>query len=440
MVGPAGLTAADVALADGQIVAVEPELTGFDATEEVDARGLHVFPGGVDTHVHFNEPGRPDWETFADGSAALAAGGYTAFVEMPLNSRPVTVDADSFDAKLEVAASTSLVDFGLWGGLVPGNLDQLEALVERGVAGFKAFMCSSGNEDFPAVDDWTLAEGMRRLARLGSILLVHAEDSGILDALARSARAEGRSGIRDFLRSRPAAAELQAIARAIFWAGETGCRLHVVHVSTAAGARMIGEAAARGVDVSCETCPHYLLFTSADLERLGAVAKCTPPFRSAADVAGLWRGVGDGSVPMIVSDHSPTSPENKLGDDFFQVWGGVSGCQSTRRLLLAAGPAHGLDEAVIARATARNPARRFELAGKGELAAGLDADLWLVDLSESGVLSRQELLYRNPSSLHEGQPVRGRTVRTIVRGQTVFAEGRVVSPPVGRLLRPGRAS
>jgi allantoinase len=440
VVTPSGVISADVAVTGGHIAAVGLDLSSMAAAEEVDAVGLHVFPGGIDSHVHFNEPGRTEWETVATGSAALASGGYTAFVDMPLNSQPVTVDGESFDLKLEAATASSVVDFGLWGGLVPGSLEYLGELGERGVMGFKAFMCLSGIDEFPAADDYTLYQGMRRIARLGSILMLHAEAPGIVDVLARQAVAEGRTGPRDFIRSRPAVAESEAISRAIFWAEETACPIHIVHVSTARGVLMVREAQGRGVDVTCETCPHYLFFTEEDIERLGGVGKCTPPFRSAADRDALWRLLVDGTLPMVVSDHSPSSLDLKQGDDFFRLWGGISGCQSTRLLLLAAGPGRGLDLTAVAAVTARNEARRFGLPGKGEIAVGFDADLWLVDLSYQGVVRAEELLYRNPFSVHEGQPIRGRTVRTVVRGQTVFANGQVVSEPVGRLIKPSRAA
>ncbi|TMG28281.1 MAG: hypothetical protein E6H97_05205 [Chloroflexi bacterium] len=225
---------------------------------------------------------------------------------------------------------------------------------------------------------------------------------------------------------------MAAIANAIELAAQTGCRLHVVHVSTLAGMQMIRAAQGRGVDVSGETCPHYLLYVEDDLVRLGGVGKCFPPFRTAADRDGLWRLLASGVLPIVVSDHSPSTLELKQGDDYFQIWGGLSGCQSTRRLLLA----RSLDLRRLAAATAGNVARRFALAGKGEIAPGYDADLWLVDLTDTDVLRREELLYKNRFSAHEGQPVRGRTVRTIRRGETVFAGGKVVVESGGRFMRP----
>jgi allantoinase len=434
VVTPGGVSVADIAITDGVISAVGPNLPS--SPDEIEAPGLHVLPGGIDSHVHFNEPGHTDWETIANGSAALAAGGYTAFVDMPLNSLPVTIDGAAFDLKLAAASASSTLDFGLWGGLVPGNLDRLEELHARGVLGFKAFMCPSGLNEFATCDESTLREGMRRVAALGSILLLHAEDAEVVDSLSREAIAHGMTGARDFARSRPANAELNAISRAISFAEETSCAIHIVHVSTAQGMRWIQEAQTSGVNVSGETCPHYLLYTEDDLERLGGLGKCTPPFRTADDREGLWAMLADGSLPMVVSDHSPSAPDLKRGEDFFKLWGGISGCQSTRQLLLEGAHQRSIDVAVIAAASATNVGRRFGLPRKGEVAVGFDADLWLVDLSHEGVVRREELLYCNPFSAHEGQPIRGRTARTLVRGRTVFADGRVFKESRGSLLKP----
>ncbi|OLE78471.1 MAG: allantoinase [Actinobacteria bacterium 13_1_20CM_2_65_11] len=423
-----GVDESDIEIADGRIIAVGANLGGA-AADEIDATGLHIFPGGIDSHVHFNEPGRSEWETIANGSAALAAGGYTTFVDMPLNNLPVTTDAGAFELKLDAAARSSHVDFGFWGGLIPGNLEHLDELAKRGVSGFKAFMCPSGIDEFPACDAEVLRAGMERIAELGSILLVHAEDPSRLDS------PNGQTA-RDFIWSRPADAELEAITLAIGLAGDTGCRLHVVHVSTARGAELIDEAHQRGVDVSGETCPHYLLYVEDDMERLGGIAKCAPPFRTALDRERLWWMLRDGRLPMVVSDHSPSTLELKQGDDFSKLWGGISGCQSTRQLLLANNQKDRLELPVIAAATSTNVAKRFRLAGKGDIAPGYDADLSLVDLSYEGVVRREDLLYRNPFSAHEGRPIRGRTVRTLVRGRTVFVDGQVDRTSRGRFVRP----
>jgi allantoinase len=429
---------ANIGVAGGEIVTVEPELTG-GAMEELDATGLYIFPGVMDAHLHFNEPGRVEWEGIATGSRAVAAGGGTCYFDMPLNAHPPTVDADAFDAKLAAARASSLVDFGLWGGIVPGNLDKLDELAERGVVGYKAFMANSGIEDFTASDDLALYEGMEGAARLGRIVAVHAENDALVTGLGQRARAEGRTGVRDFLASRPVIAELDAIQRAIIFAEETGCALHIVHVSTGRGVALVVAARARGVNVTCETCPHYLVITEADVEELGAVAKCAPPLRPESDRSELWERVIAGEVAFVASEHSPAPASMKTGDDFFAIWGGISGCQTLLRSLLTAGwEERGLPLAQIAALTSSNVARRFNIAKKGRLAPGYDADLALIDLGASDVLQQSDLLYRHPHSPFVGRRLRGRIARTILRGHTVYAEGRVVAEPMGALVRPDR--
>ena len=295
---------ADLAVSAGRVAALGPQLEG-SADVEMEASGLHVFPGVIDAHVHFNEPGRSEWEGFATGTRALAAGGTTSFFEMPLNASPPTLDAASFHLKRQAAQASALVDFGLWGGLVPDNLARLDELADCGVVGYKAFMCNSGIEDFSAVDDETLYKGMQHVARLGKLLAVHAEDEVLTSALAQQAQAEGRSGMRAYLASRPVQAELLAIRRALAMAEATGCPLHIVHVSSGSGVALVAEARARGSDVSCETCPHYLVLTEEDVERLGAVAKCSPPLRPVAERDALWQRLLAGEIQFIGSDHSP---------------------------------------------------------------------------------------------------------------------------------------
>src|SRR5215210_1603757 len=227
VVTPNDINIADVAVSHGEIVEVSPEIAGT-AREVIDARGLHVLPGVVDVHVHFNEPGRAGWEGWATRSAACAVGGTTTVAEMPLNAHPPTLDGPSFDAKHKAAEASSRVDFALWGGLTPVNLERMEELAGRGVIGFKAFMSSSGIDDFPAADDATLFSGMQRAAAFGLPVAVHAENDALTSALAASSVAAGQITARDYLASRPVIAEIEAITRAILFDEETGCALHVV--------------------------------------------------------------------------------------------------------------------------------------------------------------------------------------------------------------------
>ncbi len=436
VVTPDGVSIADVAVSDGEIVEVSPEIMGT-ACEEINARGLHVLPGVLDVHVHFNEPGRSEWEGWATGSAACAVGGTTTVAEMPLNAHPPTLDGPSFDAKQKAAETSSFVDFALWGGLTPVNLEHLEELAGRGVIGFKAFMSNSGIDDFPAADDATLFAGMQRAASLGLPVAVHAENDALTAALAARAIAAGQTGARDYLASRPAIAEVEAIARAVLFAEETGCALHVVHVSTGRGIAQIAAARAHGVDVTAETCPHYLVFDEDDLERLGAIAKCAPPIRPRCEVDRLWQQLAQGDIQIVASDHSPAPPDMKTGDDFFRIWGGISGCQSLLTSLLSAGHIEReIPLPSLASVMADGPASRFRIAAKGRIAQGHDADLVLVELRESITLRAHNLRYRHKHSPFTGMTFASRPRRTILRGTTVAIDGAVVGTRCGRFVTP----
>ncbi len=440
VVTPAGVSRKDVGIQAGRFVRIAPHLTE-NAAQEIDATGLQVFPGILDAHVHFNEPGRTEWEGLATGSAALAAGGGTWFCDMPLNSTPPVLDAPSFEAKTKLAAEKSVTDFSLWGGLVPENLDRLPELAAAGALGVKAFMCGSGIEDFHSIiDAATLRRGMQRAAACGLLVAVHAEDEAMAESLVEKARARGATDVQSWLETRPVEVELAAIGRAVELAGETHCALHVVHVSSPEGLELIAGARRRGVNVSAETCPHYLLLNEEDTLRLGAVAKCAPPLRSEERRQGLWQAAINGLVHTIGSDHSPAPPEMKQSQDFFSIWGGISGVQHAFPLLIS----EALTELPSTRALpwlagllAANVARRFRLPGKGAIAEGRDADFSLLDLRKEIRLSNAALLYRHKQGPYDGRRCHCQVRQTWVRGRRIWHDGSIAPhAPRGHLLQP----
>ena len=435
---PTGQRPADIAITGGIISAIGSEVR--DAEAVIDATGLVVLPGVVDAHVHFNEPGRADWEGWEAGTRGAAAGGVTTVLEMPLNAHPPTTTPAAFDEKLAIASQKALVDFGLWGGLVPDNLDSLQTLHQRGVIGFKAFMSDSGIEDFHRVSDGVLAIGLKVTARLNAIVGVHAESQEMLET-------QGAPNPLAWCRARPAAAEVDAIRRLLVCmrgAGK-GVRAHVVHVSCAAGLAEVDAARGKGVSITAETCPHYLAFSEEDFERIGPPLKCAPPIRDVGTREALWAELLAGRVDLIGSDHSPcpAAAKQKGEHDIWQAWGGVAGIQATLPVLLTDGlHARGLSLERVAHLTATAPAQLFGLyPRKGAITVGADADFAIIAPDKQWTFQRQNLEARSGMSPYLGREFTGQVVRTIVRGRTVFLDGRVVGEMGwGRLVKPNHAN
>ena len=442
---PTGQRRVDIAVRDGVISAIGSEV--HDKGDTIDARGLMVLPGVIDAHVHFNEPGRADWEGWEAGTRGAAAGGVTTVLEMPLNAHPPTTTVAAFDAKCAVASQQALVDFGLWGGMVPENLAELESLHHRGVVGFKAFMSNSGIDDFHRVPDGVLAIGLKTTARLNALVGVHAESHEMVERMGAALIAAGRTDRLAWCEARPPAAEVDAIRRLLVSMRGAGrnVRVHVVHVSCAEGVATVDAARSKGLAISAETCPHYLAFTATDFARIGPPLKCAPPLREAAAREALWHEVLAGRVDLIGSDHSPCPAADKAkgNEDVWKAWGGIAGIQATLPVLMTEGVhARGLSFERIAHLTATAPAQLFGLyPRKGAIAVGADADLALVDTTHEWTFQAGDLQTRSGVSAYLGKTFRGKVVRTIVRGATVFTDGAVTGTPGwGKLLRPAHAS
>jgi allantoinase len=432
------LFSADVGVVDGRIVAIRSKLER-SAVEIIDASGLHLFPGIIDAHIHFNEPGREHWEGIASGSRSLAAGGGTLFFDMPLNAAPPTLDREAFGRKQACAKAKSVLDFALWGGLTPNNLDTMEELADAGAIGFKAFMSRAGTSDFSHSNAGVLKRGMKIAAACGLPVGVHAEDDEMTQALAQERQRRGKIGWRDYLDSRPIEAELRAIRVALELAGETDCDLHIVHVSCPEGIDLIRAARDSGIRVTAETCPHYLLLTDDSVGKIGALAKCAPPLRDAARREEMWKRFR--SIDTLGSDHSPAPPEMKVSEDFFAIWGGISGCQHAFLLALAEWRLRAGTDGLtrFSTMTSSNVAARFRIGElKGQIAEGFDADVTLVDLEGRERITAEQLLYRHPISPYLGLESRAVVRGTWVRGRAVYRDGKIVGEAKGRLVTPRR--
>jgi len=423
-----------VSVASGRIVGLDGDAGGPVEAEDELRLGDDVvlLPGLVDTHVHVNEPGRTEWEGFAHATRAAAAGGVTTIVDMPLNSVPATVDVEAFETKLRAAAGQCHVDVGFWGGAVPSNLHDLPRLWEAGVFGFKCFLADSGVEEFPALDEARLEDVMEQVSSFGGLLLVHAEDP---DAVSPCPARGTRYG--DFLASRPDASEVSAVTVVVGAARRTGCRAHVVHVSTARALPVLAAAHSAGVPVTAETCPHYLALSAEEVPDGATEYKCCPPIRDAVNRELLWAGLAGGTLGCVVSDHSPCTPELKAHDTgaFADAWGGISSLQLALPVVWTEARRRGHGLVDVARWMATGPADRAGLRRKGRIAVGNDADFCVLAPEETFVVDPSRLAHRSPVTPYAGRELAGVVRGTWLGGRPVDTDG----SPRGRLLRRGGA-
>ena len=420
--------AACVAVTDGRIAAVTP----YDRVPSVPTvvtlgDDEVLLPGLVDTHVHVNEPGRTEWEGFATATRAAAAGGVTTILDMPLNSVPATTTVAALELKRSVAEGQAFVDVGFWGGAVPDNLADLAPLHEAGVFGFKCFLLDSGVAEFPHLPPDAFAAAMAETARLGALMIVHAEDGSLLDDSALDG--EHYAG---FLASRPRAAEEAAIALVLEQARATGGRAHVVHLSDADAVPMLRSARAEGVDVSVETCPHYLTFDAEHVPDGATELKCCPPIREADNREALWAALAAGDVDLVVSDHSPCTASLKASPDFGLAWGGISSVQLGLPVVWTGARARGHSLVDVVRWMATAPADRVGLTDRGRIAVGAQADLVRFAPDASFTVDVARLKHRNAVSAYAGRPLVGEVRETWLRGVPVDDD-----VPRGQLLVRG---
>ncbi len=418
-----------VTVAEGRIVGIDGPRS-VEAAEVLRLReDVVLLPGLVDTHVHVNEPGRTEWEGFSHATRAAAAGGVTTIVDMPLNSVPATVDVEALETKRRAAQGQCHVDVGFWGGAVPSNLQDLQPLWEAGVFGFKCFLVDSGVEEFPALDEALLQKAMEQLASFGGLLLVHAEDPE-----AMSPCPPGATRYEDFLASRPDAAEVSAVTAVVEAARRTGCRAHVVHVSSARALPALVAAHQTGVPVTAETCPHYLALSAEQVPDGATAYKCCPPIRDSGNRERLWAALADGTLGCVVSDHSPSTENLKATDTgrFADAWGGISSLQLALPVVWTEARARGHTLVDVARWMAAGPADRAGLRRKGRIAVGYDADFCVLAPEETFVVDPSRLAHRNPLTPYAGRELAGVVRGAWLRGRRVDGE-----EPRGRLLRRG---
>jgi allantoinase len=403
-----------------------------------------VMPGLVDTHVHVNEPGRTEWEGFETATRAAAAGGVTTIVEMPLNSIPPTTSLESFRVKLASAQGKCRVDVGFWGGVVPGNTAEIEPMFAAGVVGFKCFLVHSGVDEFPNVTEQDLRAAMPELERLGAVLIVHAElPAPIERAIAAQSGSDALDARRytTFLRSRPRAAEDEAVALVIRLSRETGARVHIVHHSSADALPLLRQARNDGVKITAETCPHYLAFAAEEIPDGATEFKCCPPIRERENREQLWEALGSGLIEMVVSDHSPCPPAMKQleAGDFLQAWGGISSLQLRLPVVWTEARARGFSIEQLVEWLCVAPAR---LAGferrKGTLEAGRDADVVIWNPAATFAVEPPMLHHRHKLTPYAGRALSGIVEQTFLRGELIYERGRFPpEKPSGQLLLRG---
>lgn len=418
----------DIAVKDGKISKISDEISDF-GTDLIDATGKVVMAGMIDSHFHASDPGgiRSDWEGYMTGTRALAKGGITTFLDMPLNNLPATVDKPTLDTKRANAKEKCYVDFGFFGGVMPNNQDKLKDLKENGAIAFKAFMSSCGDksiaDDFRNVNDYELFSAMQELSKIGGIMCVHAENAVVTDMLGIIMKNDGKKELLDYANSRPKWTETEAVARASIIAKATGARLHIMHVSNPDTIEFILNENKNGAGITFESCPHYLIFSHEDFTKYGTKIKCSPPIRSLEDKNEMWDLFLNGTIKILSSDHSPCPYKMKDFDNAFDAWGGISGAQNSLDLMFSeAVIKRNMDMCAFSHAISKNPAQLYGIKNKGIIKEGYDADLVIIDTSKPYTLTEDMLLYQNKFSPYVGFNIECTITHTILRGNVIYNE------------------
>jgi allantoinase len=415
--------------AKGTIVAVTEHANVPADTPVIDAGAMCLLPGIVDTHVHINDPGRTDWEGFETATRAAAAGGVTTLVDMPLNSIPPTTTLEGLKAKINALESKAMVDVALCGGLVPSNASEgaLEELFKEGVVAFKCFLAESGVNEFSHVHEAELRAGMTALARIDAPLFVHAELPGPLSEGEKAALGLDPRKYATYLASRPRTAENAAIDLVLRLAKETGARAHIVHLSSSDALEIFRRARDEKANLTVETCPHYLTFASEDIPDGATEYKCAPPIRERNNREKLWDALREGLIDQVVTDHSPSTVELKCSGsgDFMKAWGGISSLQLGWSAVWTEARARGRTLRDLTEWMAAAPARLAGLRGrKGTIAVGCDADLVIFDPDAEMEIDAATLEHKNKITPYQGRKLLGQTLRTILRGETIYERGK----------------
>ena len=400
-----------------------------------------ILPGLVDSHVHINEPGRTDWEGFATGTRAAAAGGYTLIVDMPLNCLPPTTTVEALGAKRACARNSSLVDWAVWGGVVSDNQQHIGTLSANGVPGFKCFLVDPGIGGFTMVSEQQLRDALPHVARTGLPLLVHAELPGPIEAATRELANADWCRYDTYLRSRPDQAELAAIDLLLSLCREFHFRLHIVHLSTHKALAALRRAKSDGLPVTVETCPHYLYFSAEQIRDGATLCKCAPPIRGDRNREQLWQALREGVIDFVVTDHSPCPPEMKRREEgnFRTAWGGIASLSVALPAVWTEARRRGFELPDIAKWMAEKPAQLAGCGGqKGKIAAGFDADFAVFDCESEFTLTEKQLHHRHPISPYLGHRLTGVVQQTYLRGKRIFQYGEFPTKPAGREVRAAR--